>query len=240
MRKIIKLLKKFIGINCNEDTRSKWLTDTLSAIPKGLRILDAGAGELRNKKLCAHLNYVSQDLNQYDGVGNLHGLQTGSWDTTGIDLVCDIANIPQADATYDVILCSEVFEHLPNAIIALDEFSRLLKPGGKLIITAPFASLVHFAPFHYSSGFSRYWYEYHLPARDFEIQELTPNGDWFLYTKQELLRLPSMAKQYGDWCWPLSYLLMGLAIIYFWLRGNSRKSADVACFGWHCIAVKME
>jgi SAM-dependent methyltransferase len=234
-----KLLKNFIGTNCNEDARGRWLADTLSAIPKGLRILDAGAGELRNKKLCAHLNYVSQDVCQYDGVGNSHGLQTGTWDTSKIDLVCDIANIPQADATYDVILCSEVFEHLPNAIVALDEFSRLLKPGGKLIITAPFASLVHFAPYHYSSGFSRYWYEYHLPIRHFEIQELTPNGDWFLYTKQELLRLPSMAKQYGDWCWPLSYLLMGFGIVYFGLRGNSRKSVDVACFGWHCIANKL-
>jgi SAM-dependent methyltransferase len=204
-----------------------------------MRILDAGAGELRNKPLCAHLNYVSQDVCQYEGTGDAHGLQTGTWDTSKIDLVCDIVNVPEPDASFDVILCSEVFEHLPDALKALDEFERLLKPGGKLILTAPFASLVHFAPYHYATGFSRYWYEYHLPPRNFEIQELTPNGDWFSYAKQEMLRLPGMARRYGDWCWPLAYLVAGVGLIYFSLRGKPRVGAeDMACFGWHCVAIK--
>ncbi|MDD3381295.1 MAG: methyltransferase domain-containing protein [Rugosibacter sp.] len=232
------LLKKIIGINANEDARNRWLIQTLAAIPSGLRILDAGAGELRNKSLCAHLIYVSQDACQYEGTGDTKGLQTGTWDTSKIDLICDIVNVPEPDASFDAILCSEVFEHLPDALKALDEFARLLKPDGKLILTAPFASLVHFAPYHYATGFSRYWYEYHLPPRSFEIQELTPNGDWFSYAKQEILRLPSSARRYGDWCWPLAYLVAGIGLIYFSLRGKSRRAEDVACFGWHCIAVK--
>ncbi|VVC82112.1 class I SAM-dependent methyltransferase [Sideroxydans sp. CL21] len=235
-----KLLKGIIGIDANEEGRNRWLAETLSAIPPGLRLLDAGAGELRNKPLCSHLNYVSQDACQYEGKGDEKGLQTGTWDTSRIDLVCDIINIPEPNASFDVILCSEVFEHLPDAIKALDEFARLLKPGGKLIITAPFASFVHFAPYHYATGYSRYWYEYHLPPRNFEIQELIPNGDWFSYAKQEMLRLPGMARRYGDWCWPLSYLVAGAGLIYFSLRGKSRMADEVACFGWHCVAVKQQ
>lgn len=231
-------IKKFIGVNVNEEKRQQWLAQALTAIPSGLRILDAGAGELRNKPLCAHLAYVSQDVCQYDGSGDAQGLQTGTWNTSRIDLVCDIVNIPELDASFDIILCSEVFEHLPDALKALDEFARLLKPGGKLILTAPFASLVHFAPYHYATGFSRYWYEYHLPIRNFEIRELAPNGDWFSYIKQEMLRLPGMARQYGDRCWPLAYLVTGLGLVYFWLRGKSRTAEDVACFGWHCIACR--
>lgn len=231
-------IKKIIGINANEEARNRWLAHTLGAIPAGMRILDAGAGELRNKPLCDHLTYVSQDVCQYEGGGDAQGLQMGTWDTSKIDLVCDIVNIPESESSFDVILCSEVFEHLPDALKALDEFARLLKPGGKLIVTAPFASLVHFAPYHYATGFSRYWYEYHLPPRNFEIQELTPNGDWFSYAKQEMLRLPGMARRYGDWCWPLAYLVAGIGFIYFSLRGKSRSSTDVACFGWHCVAVK--
>ncbi|WP_347988033.1 methyltransferase domain-containing protein [Methylomonas sp. AM2-LC] len=230
--------KKFIGINKNEEARNQWLSETLAAIPPGLRILDAGAGELRNKPLCTHLNYVSQDVCQYQGDGDGQGLQTGTWDTSNIDVVCDITNIPEADASFDVILCSEVFEHLPDALRALDEFSRLLKQDGKLIITAPFASLVHFAPYHFVSGFSRYWYEYHLPLRNFIILELIPNGDWFSYTKQEILRLPGMARHYGSWCWPLAYLVTAIGCLYFSLHGKSRTAEDVGCFGWHCIAVK--
>jgi SAM-dependent methyltransferase len=233
-----QLLRKIIGVDVNEEARNQWLTNTLAAIPSGLRILDAGAGELRNKTLCNHLKYVSQDICQYEGSGDGHGLQTGIWDTSKIDLVCDIVNIPELDASFDVILCSEVFEHLPDVLKALDEFTRLLKPGGKLIVTAPFASLVHFAPYHYAAGFSRYWYEYHLPSRNFEIQELTPNGDWFAYAKQEMLRLPGMSRRYGDWFWPLAYLVTGISLVYFSLRGKSRTAEDVACFGWHCVAVK--
>ena len=108
-------------------------------------------------------------------------MQTGKWDTSHINLVCDIAAIPEPDESFDAILCSEVLEHVPDPIKVIDEFARLLKPGGKLILTAPFASLVHFAPFHYCSGFSRYWYEHHLTLRGFQIEELTPNGDWFAY-----------------------------------------------------------
>ncbi len=233
-------LKKIIGINANEEARNRWLAQTLAAIPSGLRILDAGAGELRNKSLCDHLIYVSQDVCQYEGTGDAQGLQTGTWDTSKIDLVCDITSVPEPDCSFDVVLCSEVFEHLPDALKALDEFARLLKPGGKLILTAPFASLVHFAPYHYVTGFSRYWYEYQLPLRGFKIHELVPNGDWFSYLKQEMLRLPNMARRYNDWCWPLAYLTSGIGLIYFLLRGKSKTAVDVACFGWHCVAVKYQ
>lgn len=231
-------LKKLVGCNGNEAARNDWLQQILRSVPAGSRLLDAGAGELRNKRLCAHLIYVSQDVCQYEGRGDLQGFQTGTWDTSLIDLVCDIVDIPQPDASFDAILCSEVFEHLPDALKALDEFTRLLKPGGHLILTAPFASLVHFAPYHYVTGFSRYWYEYHLPIRNLTIRELTANGDWFSYLKQEILRLPRMARQYGDWCWPLAYITAGICLLYFLIRGTSRSAEDICCFGWHCIAVK--
>ena len=231
-------IKRILGVNTNENGRQRWLAHTLKAIPHGLRVLDAGAGELRNKPLCAHLVYVSQDVCQYDGSGDAHGLQTDTWDTSQIDLVCDMVDIPEPDHSFDAILCSEVFEHLPDALKALDEFGRLLKPGGKLITTAPFASLVHFAPYHYATGFSKYWYEYHLPARNFEVQELAANGDWFSSVKQELLRLPGTARRYGDRRWRLAYLVVGAALLYFWLRGKTRPADDLACFGWHCVAVR--
>jgi SAM-dependent methyltransferase len=235
-----KKFKRIFDISRNESDRDKWLKKTLSSLPSGLRILDAGAGELKNKRLCAHLSYVSQDICQYKGIGDARGLQTRTWDTSKIDLVCDITSIPEPDASFDVILCSEVFEHLPNPLEALDEFFRLLKPGGKLILTAPFASLVHFAPYHYSTGFSRYWYEHHLPLRGFHIELLEANGDWFGYCRQEILRLPAMARRYGEWCWPLSYISATTALMYFLLRPKAVVADDLACFGWHCIARKKE
>jgi len=230
-------IMKWFHTNPNEATRQAWLRAALTSIPTGYRILDAGAGELRNKPLCSHLDYVSQDFNEYTGAGDGKGLQTGQWDTSQVDIVCDITSIPQPDASFDAVLCSEVFEHLPDPIKAIAEFSRLLKPGGKLILTAPFASLVHFAPYHYCTGFSRYWYEYHLPRAGFRIEELTPNGDWFAYCRQELMRLGSTARRYGDWAWPLAYAIGLAGIAYFRLRRGC-QAHDLACFGWHCIAAR--
>lgn len=232
------LLKKVVGANENEEFRQEWLKKILAAVPAGHRLLDAGAGELQNKKWCKHLSYVSQDVCQYEGTGNAQGFQVGTWNTSAIDIVCDIISILAPDASFDAILCSEVFEHLPDPLKALDEFARLLKPGGILILTAPFASFVHFAPYHYATGFSRYWYEYHFPIRNFDITELTANGDWFSYLKQEILRFPKMAKKYCDWCWPFAYVIAGIALAYFFVRGKSKSADDVACLGWNCIATK--
>lgn len=231
-------LKHIAGCEQNEITRNRWLAKTLSALPANYRILDAGAGELRNKSLCKHLDYVSQDICQYQGIDDQQGLHTGQWDTSNIDLICDITQIPEPDASFDVILCSEVLEHLPDPLAALDEFTRLLKSGGQLILTAPFASCVHFAPYHYCSGFSRYWYQHHLPLRQFTIVELSANGDWFSLLRQEWLRLPVMAKRYGNWSWPLAYLFTGMGWLYFLMRSSAQTAEDTACFGWHCIAVK--
>lgn len=234
---MMKSLKKLFYTNTNDSNRVVWLSDKLSQIPSGLRILDAGAGEMRFKSFCTHLNYVSQDFGQYEGKGNGRGLQQGVWDTKRIDLVCDITAIPEPDAAFDAILCTEVLEHVPDPTNALDEFARLLKPGGTLILTAPFASLVHFAPYHFCTGFSRYWYEHHLAKRGFKIEELTPNGDWFAFCQQDLMSLGSFARRYGDWSWPLAYALGILGAIYFKIRGG-KPADDLACFSWQCVAVK--
>jgi hypothetical protein len=93
------------------------------------------------------------------------------------------------------------------------------------------------APYHYCTGFSRYWYEYHLPRFGFEIQELVPNGDWFSLLRQELRRLGSMERRVRNRRWPIAYGVMVLALAYFALRGR-KIAPDVAAFGWHCLARK--
>jgi len=45
------------------------------------------------------------------------GLQSPSWDTSQMDIDADIIAIEAGDYSFHVILCSEVFEHIP--ILAL-------------------------------------------------------------------------------------------------------------------------
>lgn len=180
----------------NEQERLKWTEQTLKRIPAGSRILDAGAGECQFKKFCTHLNYVAQDFAQYTG-GNNIGLQTGTWDNTKLDIISDITAIPSNDASFDAIMCTEVLEHVPDAITALKELNRLLKKNGYLVITAPFASLTHFAPYHFSTGFNRFFYEHHLRSMNYEILDLQINGSYFEFLAQEVRRVNTVAKKYS-------------------------------------------
>jgi len=225
----------------NDEPRVQWLRKALAAIPAGHRILDAGAGEQRFKKFCSHLNYVAQDFAQYDGKGNEAGLQTQTWDQSKLDIVSDITAIPEPDASFDAIFCVEVFEHLPDPVLAIKEFSRLLKPGGALILTAPFCSLTHFAPYHFSTGFTRYYYEHHLPANGFAIQEISANGNFFEYVAQELRRSGSVGRQYAGQRsrkWESLAMRVVLRMLQRFSDCDTRSS-ELLHFGYHVKAVKL-
>ncbi len=181
----------------NEDTRLRWVESKLAEIPKGWRILDAGAGEQPHRKLCSHLQYVSQDFAQYKPDAAKAGLQMAQWDYGKLDIVSDITNIPQPDGSFDAIMCLEVLEHVPDPVLAIRELSRLVRAGGRLILSAPFCSLTHFAPYHYSTGFNRFFYQKHLSDCGFRILEMTTNGNYFEYLAQELRRVRSIGATYG-------------------------------------------
>ena len=157
----------------NENTRIEWVAKILKSIKNGSRILDAGAGEQFYKKFCQHLEYVSQDFAKYNPVESGEGLQMPDWNYKDLDIISDITSIPEPDGSFDTILCTEVFEHIANPLLAIKEFGRLLKRDGTLIITAPFCSLTHFAPYHFYSGFNKYFYENILPENNFEILEIS-------------------------------------------------------------------
>ncbi|HXM35232.1 MAG TPA: class I SAM-dependent methyltransferase [Pyrinomonadaceae bacterium] len=51
--------------------------------------------------------------------------------------VCDIQAIPHADATFDTVISCETIEHVPEPRCAILELARVLKPGGRLLLTTP-------------------------------------------------------------------------------------------------------
>ncbi len=224
----------------NEQFRIDWIARALKQLPAGQRLLDAGAGEQQYRKFCAHLQYVSQDFAQYDPAATPAGLQYGDWDYGKLDIVSDITAIPEPKESFDVILCAEVFEHIPDPLKAIAEFARLLKPGGTLILTAPFCSMTHFAPYHFASGFNRYFYEHHLPAAGFDILELTPNGNYFQYVAQELRRRPDMASRYGGMTFRRWHFWLNQKMLNILERLNAadRGSSELLCYGFHVVARK--
>lgn len=236
--KVKNLYYQFVKSAANSGGgHDKFVIDMLQSLPQGLKLLDAGAGESRFKKYGEHLEYITQDFCEYTGTGDGKALQTGEWNTKQIDIVSDIVHIPVEDSSFDVILCSEVFEHIPEPEKAVEEFSRILRPGGTLILTAPFNSLVHFSPYHYCTGFSKYWYEYHLDKYGFKIESLKENGNWFRYLQQEILRARNMQDRY---CHKRNYLNWLLCAFTARMLGKSAEkdigSAEVGCIGYFVVA----
>jgi len=54
-----------------------------------------------------------------------------------IDISADAADIPVLNDSTDFVLHSHVWEHLPNPLIALDEWVRIIRPGGYLFVIVP-------------------------------------------------------------------------------------------------------
>lgn len=59
--------------------------------------------------------------------------------------VCaDVLNLPFKENSFDYIFSSEVIEHVPDPTLFIKNLLRVLKPGGKLIITCPYDEKLEF------------------------------------------------------------------------------------------------
>lgn len=240
--KIKKILNHFIPNvgKGNLRTREDWLLSTLKKVPEGSKILDAGAGTQRYRKFCKHLVYVSQDFAEYNGKGNTLGLQTEEFNYGKLDIISDITAIPEANASFDAIMCIEVLEHVSDPIKVIKEFARLLKSKGHLILTAPFCSLTHYAPHHFSTGFNIYWYKKHLAENGFMEIQIVPNGNYFEYVAQEIYRIDSVSERYTK----IKPNLFEFLCIYFVQKmlfrfsQKGRSSSELLCFGYQIYARK--
>ncbi len=227
----------------NLEVREKWLKKTLKKIPSGKKILDAGAGELQYRKYCKHLKYVSQDFAQYDGTGDGNGLQTKTWDNSKLDIISDITSIPVKDKSFDALMCIEVLEHIPRPIDAIQEFSRIIKKGGKLIITAPFNSITHFSPYFFNTGLTKYCYEEHLTSSGFQINEITFNGNYFESLAHEVRRLYYMSEKYSgiklENDREPEELISSMLNLLNLLETKQHGSEEIQCYGLHIVATKL-
>ncbi len=77
--------------------------------------------------------------------------------------------IPVDDSSYDAIVCTGLLEHVPEPLKTLTEFNRIIKPGGKVIISASYAFSTHNAPENYFH-FSIYGMKYLLEQAGFVVE----------------------------------------------------------------------
>ena len=113
----------------------------ISPLVKG-KVMDLGCGSKPYRNLFTCDEYIGVD---FENPGHPHLNEQ-------IDVYYDGKHLPFDNNAFDVIFCSEVFEHVFNLPELLREINRVLKPGGRLIFTCPFAFPEHEQP----NDFARY------------------------------------------------------------------------------------
>jgi SAM-dependent methyltransferase len=76
--------------------------------------------------------------------------------------------LPFPDGSYDGVLCTQVLEHVADTVVFLAEIQRVLKPGGTLLISLPFAWQEHEEPFDFYR-FTRFGITHILKNSGFSI-----------------------------------------------------------------------
>jgi SAM-dependent methyltransferase len=86
-------------------------------------------------------------------------------------VVASLTAIPFADASMDLVFCTEVLEHIRDDERALEEIRRTVAPGGWVLITVPTPPAVPDHA-HVREGYRQSELETLLRARGFEIRQV--------------------------------------------------------------------
>ena len=128
--------------------------------PKGKVLVDIGAGPTQFDALFSMFTYIGVDFLPYKKVS----------------VVTDLTkSLPITDGCADVIILSNVLEHIPYPLELLKECSRILKKGGVCIGTTPFLLQVHQSPYDFNR-YTNYQLEHLLADCGFSTRDIQPLG----------------------------------------------------------------
>ncbi len=156
---------------------------------QNIKILDAGAGEQRNRQYITNNSYISQDYAQYEAGGSTEYWDTKrskKWKAYKCDIISDIIDIPVKDNSFDVVICTEVFEHIPEPLLAIKEINRILKPKGELLLTVPNLCHYHQEPYYFYSGFSEEFFNYAAKEYQMEVINIFKESNFYEFLILEL------------------------------------------------------
>ena len=114
-------------------------------IHPGEQVLDLGCGFGRHAfeayRRGAHVVAVDRSAEEVEQVISMfRAMQAGGEAEPHLvarAVRADLLALPFPDASFDVVMASEVLEHIPDDEAAMAEISRVVKPGGRVAVTVP-------------------------------------------------------------------------------------------------------
>jgi SAM-dependent methyltransferase len=198
-------------------------------------VIDAGAGEGRFKPEFAHTHYFGVDL----AIGD------ETWNYSDLDTLSTLTSLPFAENTFDVALCNQVLEHVPEPFLVFREIQRVLKPGGKLYFSAPQSWHQHQKPHDYYR-YTSYGLTYLMQKAGFAVKTLEPMGGYFWFLSFQLHNINYWLFPQNTpgrvWTWPLRALFgflfqLLIPMVLFYLDPLDQIKDET--FGYVCIAEKI-
>ena len=165
------------------ENASLWRAMETAAPAASGRLLDVGCGDkpyealfLPHVKAYVGVEYAST----YDSTVNASDAKRGK-----ADLVYSDDRLPFEDGAFDTVLCNQVAEHVPDPAAFVADLARVLRVGGRFILTVPFSFRVHSAPndFH---RFTRFALEHYCQHLRLQIDQLEPRGLFWSVIGQKL------------------------------------------------------
>lgn len=149
----------------------KSIEDALVRIGKpqvGARVLDIGAGECPLRRILVEAGF------------EYHSLDIGQNQAGTIKYVARIDGVlPEklfAAGGFDLLILTEVLEHVPDWEASFQNLSVLLKPGGHCIITTPFFYMLHEEPYDFWRA-TDHALTHYANTYGMEIVQACRNGD---------------------------------------------------------------
>lgn len=107
----------------------------------GEKVVDVGAGQSPFKHLLRSpaADYIGLDIYNADNFG---------YNNKEI-IRFDGVRIPLKSASADHFICTEVLEHIEEPGVLVSEMHRMLKQGGKGVVTVPWSARYHYIPYDY-------------------------------------------------------------------------------------------
>lgn len=134
--------------------------------PAGGRVLEVGGGASVLRPM------IEREVDR------VHYLSGDIAPTNNTTIVLDALSLPLADASLDAVLALEVLEHIPHPARMLQEATRVLAPGGRLVVTTPFMFGVH--DFRDYFRYTPLGFEVLLDGTGLELAEVVLRGGTFV------------------------------------------------------------
>jgi SAM-dependent methyltransferase len=150
-------------------------------------LMDFGCGRKPYENLFNVTKYVGVDV-KISGHDHL---------LSKIDVYYDGITVPLPTSTFDSVVCFEVLEHVFNPTQILPELNRVLKTGGKFLLSVPFCWNEHEVPYDYAR-YSSFGIKHLLESNGFRVIELCKSGNFNLVILQlRILYLFELFKRLG-------------------------------------------